>query len=109
METSEIRVVLSTFPDLDKARQIGTSLVESQLASCVNLIPQIESIYTWKSEVQRDSEVLALIKTTDAGFDALAVKLAELHPYDVPEIVALPVSEGATPYLNWVRETIEPG
>ncbi|NNE90050.1 MAG: divalent-cation tolerance protein CutA [Verrucomicrobiales bacterium] len=109
METSEIRVVLSTFPDLEKARQIGTTLVESQLAACVNLIPQIESIYAWKGEIQRDSEVLALIKTTEAGFDALEKKLADLHPYDVPEIVALPVTAGGETYLKWVRETIEQG
>lgn len=95
-------VVACTFPEPEVARQIGTLLVERQLAACVNLLPGAESIYAWQGEVHRDSEVLALIKTTAAGYPALQAALLELHPYDVPEVIALPLAAGAPAYLDWV-------
>lgn len=95
-------VVVCTFPGQEVARQIGTLLVERQLAACVNLLPGAESIYAWQGEVHRDSEVLALIKTTAAGYPALQAALLDLHPYDVPEVIALPLAAGAPAYLDWV-------
>jgi len=99
-------VVLCTFPDADRARQIGTVLVERQLVACVNILPSVESIYRWKGEVQNDPEVLALLKTTEAGYPALEAALVELHPYEVPEVIALKVEAGSQPYLGWVGEQI---
>lgn len=99
---TEVLVVLCTFPDADRARQIGTVLVERQLAACVNILPSVESIYRWKGEVNRDGEALALIKTTADGYPALEAALVELHPYEVPEVIALEVAAGSAGYLGWV-------
>ena len=96
-------VVLCTFPDLDRARQIGAALVERQVAACVNLLPGIESIYRWEGKVERAGEVLAVIKTT--RYPDLEAAIRELHPYEVPEILALPVAAGFESYLRWMGES----
>lgn len=93
-------VVLCTFPDLDQARQIGAALVERQVAACVNLLPGVESIYRWEGKVERAAEVLALIKTT--RYPDLEAAIRELHSYDVPEIIALPVTAGLPEYIKWL-------
>ena len=98
-----VMVVLCTFPDLDQARQIGAALVERQVAACVNILPGIESIYRWEGKVERAGEVLGLIKTT--RYPELEAAIRELHPYEVPEIVALPITTGLPAYLAWVRES----
>jgi periplasmic divalent cation tolerance protein len=95
-------VVLSTFPDAEKAAQVARVLVDEQLAACVNLVPSVRSIYRWQGAVQDEAEVLALIKTTAERHAALAARLAALHPYDVPEILALPVAAVHPPYLAWL-------
>ena len=104
MKTEDIRIVLCTFPNLEKARQIGTQLVESQLVACVNLVPQVESIYQWNGETQRDSEVLAIFKTRELLISKLEAELIERHPYDVPEFLVLPVDSGAEGYVKWIRK-----
>jgi len=98
-------VVLCTFPDLDQARQIGAALVERQVAACVNLLPGVESIYRWEGKVERAGEVLAVIKTT--RYADLEAAIRELHPYEVPEILALPVTAGLPAFLNWMKESCE--
>lgn len=98
-------VVLCTFPDLDQARQIGAALVERQVAACVNLLPGVESIYRWEGKVERAGEVLAVIKTT--RYADLEAAIRELHPYEVPEILALPVAAGLPAYLDWMKESCE--
>ena len=95
-------VVLCTFPDFDQARQIGAALVERQVAACVNLLPGVESIYRWEGKVERGGEVLALIKTT--RYADLEAAIRELHPYEVPEIIALPIAAGLPEYLQWLTE-----
>ena len=102
----EILVVLSTFPNLETARQIATVLVEAQLAACVSLCPAAESIYRWQGRVESAAEVLALIKTTAAGFEPLERRLRELHPYEVPEIIALPAGKVSEAYVKWVQESV---
>ena len=99
-------VVLCTFPDLEQARQIGAALVERQVAACVNLLPGVESIYRWQGKVERAGEVLAIIKTT--RYPELEAALKELHPYDVPEILALPVAAGFEEYLRWMERSCFP-
>ncbi len=106
-EDADIRVVLCTFPDREQARQIGAALVERRLAACVSLLDGVESIYRWQGAVHHDPEVLAIIKTTASAFPTLEKALTELHPYEVPEVIALPVAAGAGPYLHWVREQVE--
>ncbi len=106
----EVRLVLATFPDLETARQIGSTLVESQLVACVNLIPNIESIYRWKGEVTRDAEILGLFKTTEDHLDALRRAFVDAHPYEVPEFLVLPRgTSGFMPYLEWVAESTRGG
>ncbi len=98
-------LVISTFPDAETARQIGTQLVTRQLAACVNLFPSpVESIYRWKGKVETATETLALLKTTRAAYPALEKALAALHPYEVPEILVFPVEAGLPAYLAWVGE-----
>jgi periplasmic divalent cation tolerance protein len=102
----EVLLVLSTFPNSEQARQIGTALVERQLAACVNLIPAVESIYHWQGKVENAEEVLAIFKTAAATYPAFEHALSELHPYEVPEIVALAPAEVAAPYRAWLLSTI---
>ncbi len=103
---SDIRLILCTFPDADQARRIGHALVESRLAACVNLIPGVESIYHWQGAVETSVEVLAVFKTTVAAYPALESRLQELHPYEVPEIIALQPEQVAATYARWVSESV---
>ena len=102
----DILIVLCTFPNPDMARQIGTVLVEAQLAACVNLCPGVRSIYRWQGKVESEEEVLAIIKTTRDCYNALESKLKELHPYETPEIIALPAEKVQAEYARWVQESV---
>ena len=97
-----VLVVFSTFGSADKAAEVARTLVSEGLAACVNLLPQVRSIYRWKGELCDDSETLAVIKTTSERFDAMKERLVSLHPYEVAEVIALPVENGHAPYLDWV-------
>mgnify|MGYP001605948150 CR=1 FL=1 len=100
---------LSTCPDTETAAKIARALVEERLAACVNRVSGIASTYRWQGKIHDDAEVLLVIKTTRERFDALRERLMELHPYDVPELVALEIAEGLPAYLDWLaRETASP-
>jgi periplasmic divalent cation tolerance protein len=99
-------VVLCTCANHQDALQIGGALVQERLAACVNILPGMRSIYRWKGAVEEADEVLLLIKTTGARFAALRDRVKELHPYETPEIVGLPVAEGLSNYLGWIREEV---
>lgn len=99
-------LVLCTFPDLEKARQIGTLLVEKQLAACVNLLPAVESIYHWEGKVETAGEVLGIFKTTRQAYPQFETALGEAHPYEVPEIIALKPEEVASSYAAWVTASV---
>lgn len=101
-------LVLSTFPDHDTARRIATALVEARLAACVNLVPSVQSIYRWQGKVESADEVLAVVKTTAEMYPQLEARLKELHPYEVPEIVALPTERVLEAYAKWVSEMTKP-
>lgn len=105
---SDILVVLSTFPSLDRATEAADVLVEERLAACVSVMPGLTSIYRWQGGVARDAEVLAVIKTTRDRFDALARRLEALHPYELPEIVAFEAAAGSAAYFEWVRTETTP-
>lgn len=96
------RLVFCTCPDEATALRIAEDLVRERLAACVNLTPDITSIYLWEGRMQRDREVLALIKTRGERVAALTERLRQLHPYAVPEIIAVPITEGLPDYLSWV-------
>lgn len=103
----ELRMVLCTFPDVAAARQIGTVLVEKQLAACVNLIPAVESVYRWQGKVETTAEVLAIFKTFAAVFPEFERVLTVLHPYDVPEIVAIEPATVSENYASWLMECVD--
>jgi periplasmic divalent cation tolerance protein len=105
---SAYQLVLCTCPDQETAGRIAERLVGDRLAACVSLVPGLTSIYRWQGEVQRDAEVLLLIKTAAARLPALTATLRGLHPYEVPEIVALPIVGGLPDYLNWVSTCTQP-
>jgi periplasmic divalent cation tolerance protein len=99
----EVRVVLITAPDADTGASLARTLVEERLAACVNLVPGIRSIYRWKGVIEEGDEVLMVVKTQAARCEALAARVNELHPYDVPEVLELPIGGGSQAYLDWVR------
>src|SRR5438105_5996587 len=99
---SRLLVVLMTAPDRDEASRIAEMLVNSGLAACVQLLPEIQSVYRWKGEVERNSEALLLAKTTSDKFGELDRAVREIHSYETPEIIALPVNAVSESYLKWL-------
>ena len=99
---SDVLLVFCTCPDEKTASMIAETLVVERLAACVNRLPALTSVYLWQGNLARDTETLLLIKTTKTRFDALRARLGELHPYELPEIIATPVTEGLPEYLHWV-------
>jgi periplasmic divalent cation tolerance protein len=100
------RVVLTTCGSLEEARHIARALIERRLAACVNIVPQVESIFRWKGEVETSNESLLVIKTTAGMFEKLRVALKELHSYEVPECIELTVTDGSEAYLDWIGESV---
>ena len=103
---NEIAVFI-TAPGEDEAAMIARSLVEAKLAACVNIIKGIRSIYTWQGRIEDDTEVLMIAKTQHKLLDPLTAKVRELHSYDVPEVIAIPVTGGSEEYLAWLRKSTE--
>lgn len=97
----EMHLVFSTCPQ-DQAVAIAERLVEERLAACCNRLPAVESVYWWEGRLTRDAEALLIFKVPAARLTAMLARLAEVHPYDVPEILAVPVSAGHAPYMAWV-------
>lgn len=97
-------LILTNCPDETVANAIALAVVEEGLAACVNLLPRVQSIYCWQGAVESASEVPLLIKATAANYPALEQRIAELHPYELPEIIALPITRGLPAYLNWLAE-----
>ena len=98
-------VVLMTAPDADGAGRMASVLVDERLVACVNIVPGLRSIYRWEGKLCDESEVLCLMKTRLGLFPALRERIAALHPYQVPEIIALPLAAGSAPYLDWVCQS----
>ncbi|HUG40061.1 MAG TPA: divalent-cation tolerance protein CutA [Longimicrobiales bacterium] len=100
------RVVLVTASDAGVAEGLVRRLVEEGLVACGNIIPGITSVYRWRGEVERTTEALVVFKTTAAGAARLVDRVPELHPYDVPEVLVLPVEAGYGPYMEWIAENV---
>ena len=97
-------IVLCTCPDEASAARIADTLVGERLAACVNRIGGVQSTYRWKGEIQHDAESLLVIKTVRERFNALRERILALHPYELPEIIAVDIASGHTPYLDWIAE-----
>jgi periplasmic divalent cation tolerance protein len=100
------RLVLTTCGSLEEARSIAQTLVERQLAACVNIAPQIESVYRWQGEVETATEWLLVIKTTAEAFDRLRETLTKLHSYELPECIAIAIEDGSAAYLEWMGQSV---
>ena len=98
--------VLSTVPNLRKARQLAGLLVSKRLSACVQILPGLESHYRWKGKKETSEEVLLLIKTKTSVYKKLEAILLKNHPYEVPEIVCLSITKGSKPYLDWISKTV---
>jgi periplasmic divalent cation tolerance protein len=99
-----VLLALSTFPDAEIARRISNQLVSEHFAACANILPSVESIYRWKEKIESGNETLVLFKVSEVRQAAFQDKLRSLHPYDVPEIIFVPVTGGLPEYLQWVAE-----
>ncbi|MFZ0537654.1 MAG: divalent-cation tolerance protein CutA [Candidatus Sulfotelmatobacter sp.] len=100
------RIVLTTTGSEAEAQKIARHLVESRMAACVNIIPQITSVYRWQGKVEEACEWLLLIKTTADGFEKIREAIAELHSYELPECVCLTVEDGSAKYLQWIADSV---
>jgi periplasmic divalent cation tolerance protein len=107
-DPNDVLLCYCTCPNAASGQQLADALVGESLAACVNRIPGIHSTYRWKGEVTTDAEELLLIKTTVARFEALKERVLALHPYELPELIAVPVEHGHAAYLDWVRAAGEP-
>ena len=97
-------LVITTLPDLDSAEALAATLVEAGLAACVNISAPVTSIYRWEGRMQRGTEVMLTIKTTGQRYQALESAIVEGHPYELPEVIAVPITEGLTDYLAWIEK-----
>jgi len=100
------RLVLTTCGSSEEARSIAHTLVERQLAACVNIVPQIESVYRWQGEIETASEWLLVIKTTADAFTRLRDTLSKLHSYELPECIEIAIEDGSPAYLAWIGESV---
>lgn len=103
-----VLVVLTNCPDVEVADRIARTIVEQRLAACVNRLAPVESVYRWQGAVERATEVPLLIKTTRERYAEIEQAIRALHPYEVPEIIAMPVSAGLASYLRWVADETQP-
>ena len=103
----DVLLCLTTCPDAASAERIAVALVEEQLAACVNLIPGLRSVYRWQGVIERADEHLLLIKTTTGIYPALQARLLELHPYELPELLAVKPADGLLAYLQWFADAVQ--
>ena len=106
-EASEHLVVMNTCPDSETAGRIAADLVERRLAACVQVLPGLQSYFHWDGKVDCEEEHLLLIKTSSASYPALERRIRELHPYQLPEIIGVPVSKGLPGYLSWINDNTQ--
>lgn len=101
------QIVLCTCPDPETADRLAAAAVDRRQAACVNIVPGLTSVFRWEGRVEREAEVLLVIKTTAAGYPALERTLCELHPYELPEVVAVDIETGLSGFLRWMDESVE--
>ncbi|KAL3318416.1 hypothetical protein Ciccas_002924 [Cichlidogyrus casuarinus] len=104
---ARFRVFLATAKDMDEAKIIANALVNDRLAACVNILPNITSVYRWNNEVKTDDEVLMVIKSRESLREELTTKIKNLHSYETPEVISLPIFGGSNSYIKWLGESLE--
>ena len=104
----ELQIVLCTTPDRDTAELIANTLVADRLAACVNILPDVTSVYRWEDSVEHSDELLLVIKTSRSVWPVLEAQIQALHPYELPEIVSVPIRTGEAEYLQWLENSITP-
>jgi periplasmic divalent cation tolerance protein len=105
---SDAIVVLVTAANGEEATRLADMLVGAHLAACVQILPEMESVYRWQGKIEREAEILLIAKTTKAKFDELEREVRALHSYETPEIVAIPLVAGSAPYLKWLFSSLDP-
>jgi periplasmic divalent cation tolerance protein len=105
---TDIRIVLTTAGSEEEAQKIARHLIERRLAACVNIVPQVFSVYRWEDKVEEAKEWLLLVKTTVAAFDEVRQAIANLHSYELPECICLTIEDGSPAYLQWIADSITP-
>ena len=101
---TDVNVVFSTIDNQDQAVKISETLVTERVAACVNILPQVTSVYRWQGQIHKEPEYIMIIKTKTDKLDQLITRVKQLHPYDVPEIISFPIQHGLSSYLDWVVE-----
>ena len=101
-------VVFLTAPSGEEATRLADLLINAHLAACVQILPEMESVYRWQGQIERQSEILLIVKTTAGKFAELEREVRALHSYETPEIVAVPIVAGSQPYLDWLTESVKP-
>jgi len=102
--TMSFRAVFVTVPTIEVAKSLASGIVSKKLAACVNIIPQVTSVYEWEGKINEDSELILMIKTQAHLFEELSNYVKANHPYDVPEVIALPIEQGSSSYLDWIKK-----
>lgn len=100
-------LAISNCPTEELARAIARALVEEKLAACVNYLPRMRSIYHWQGKIQEDDEFLLMIKTMHSKLERLEAKIKEMHPYELPEFVVVPITSGSEDYLSWITQSLQ--
>jgi len=109
VDMSGFRAVFVTVPSLEVGKKIAHALVSNKVAACVNIVPQITSVYEWEGKIEEDSELLLMIKTQSQHFEDLEKLVKANHPYTVPEIIGVPIEQGSQPYLDWIKKVTTQG
>jgi len=104
--TDQAILIYCTCPDINSGQQIAQALVEENLVACVNLLPQMLSIYRWQGKLQQDSECLLLMKTIQSQFTAIQNRVRQLHSYELPELISVPINDGLPEYIDWIAQSI---
>lgn len=104
---SNCQLLFCTLPNPEIAKDIATTLVAEKLAACVNILPAIQSVYEWKGQIETDAESLLLIKTTAGTYPELESRLLAIHPYELPELIMVPISGGSDDYLKWLSRSVK--
>lgn len=103
---TDYRALFITVPNTDVGRDLARVLLEARLAACVNIVPHVESLYWWEGQIQQDGEAMLIVKSQVGALDRLIDTVKKHHPYDVPEVIAMPIDKGNPAYLNWLSESM---